>query len=68
MAQPKLNSDLANAAGVAAAKSAPPLAVVAAVESGAFNMSFWVGAATIAYVVLQGAYLIWKWRREANKP
>lgn len=68
MARSRVNQELAQAASGAIAKSAPPLAVVAAVESGAFNMSFWVGAATLVYVVLQGAYLVWKWRREARKP
>jgi hypothetical protein len=30
-------------------------------------MTFLVGAATFVYIVVQLAYLVWKWRREARK-
>jgi membrane protein implicated in regulation of membrane protease activity len=46
--------------------SAPPLAVVGAQVAG-LGINWWVAAATLAYIVLQGAYLIWKWRKEAKK-
>lgn len=55
-------------AGVAveAAKSAPPVAVMAAAIAG-LTLQEWVFVVTIVYVVLQAGYLAWKWRREARK-
>lgn len=32
----------------------------------ALTLNDWVGIATIGYVLLQAAYLVWKWRREAR--
>jgi hypothetical protein len=50
-----------------AAKGTPPVAVTAAAFAG-WGVTEWVALITGFYVVLQGAYLIWKWRREAMKP
>jgi heme/copper-type cytochrome/quinol oxidase subunit 2 len=63
-----VRNEIAQAVAAAGAKSAPPVAVVAASVTGALDMTFLVGAATFVYVVAQLAYLVWKWRREANKP
>jgi hypothetical protein len=46
------------------AKAAP--AVIGAALS-AVTMNHLVAAATLAYILLQAAYLIWKWRREAAR-
>lgn len=70
MAQTKLNSDLASAVGAAVGKSAPPAGIVGLAALGAIDMTFLVGLATIGYIVLQAAYLLWKWakeRRESKK-
>lgn len=61
-----MNQEMVNAAGAAAAKSAPPLAVVAASVGGAIDMTFLVGAATLIYLAAQIGYLVWKWRKEAR--
>jgi len=57
------------AAAGAAKTSAPPLAVVGAQVAGiaGLGINWWVAAATLSYILLQGAYLIWRWRREAKK-
>jgi hypothetical protein len=44
----------------ASLKTAPPLTVWA------LTLNEWVAIATLCYVVLQAAYLIWKWRRETK--
>ncbi|HEY5850873.1 MAG TPA: hypothetical protein VIT62_08940 [Lysobacter sp.] len=61
-----MRDELATAAAGAVKTSAPPLAVVGAQVAG-LGINWWVAAATLAYIVLQGGYLIWKWRREARK-
>lgn len=54
MSQHEMMRDL----GLEVTKASPP-AIVAAL-----TLNEWVAVATILYIVLQGAYLIWKWRRE----
>jgi hypothetical protein len=61
-----VRDELAAATAGAVKASAPPLAVVGAQVAG-LGINWWVAAATLAYIVLQGAYLIWKWRKEAKK-
>lgn len=39
-------------------KAAPPMAV------SAFTLNHMVAFATLCYILLQAAYLIWKWRRD----
>ena len=51
----------------AAAKSTPPLAVSASAAAGV-PLNAWVMLLTAAYLVLQIAYLIWKWHRDATRP
>jgi hypothetical protein len=41
-------------------KAAPPTAIAA------LTANEWVAIATICYIILQAAYLVWKWRREAG--
>lgn len=49
---------------IEAAKAAPPVAISTLASVQGWDMSHWVGAATFAYVLLQAAYLAWKWWRE----
>jgi len=58
----KMQADIATEA----AKATPPTAV-AAVEAMAGSGIGPVGWATIAYIALQAAYLIWKWRRDIRR-
>lgn len=63
----EVKHEFADAAGAAVLKTAPPVAVATGSALGAIDMTWWVGVVTIGYIVLQGAYLIWKWRRESRK-
>ena len=47
-----------------AMKAAPPVAVVTANTVAGMTLNDYVALATIAYVVLQAAYLCWKWYKE----
>lgn len=49
---------------VETAKAAPPVAVVADAVARGWTMTHTATALTIAYVLLQSAYLVWKWRAE----
>jgi hypothetical protein len=60
-------ADVARHTAKEAAKATPPLGVVAATLAG-IDLQTWVYVAALVYTGLQGAYLIWKWRREARKP
>ncbi len=60
-------SGLANEIGVAGAKVAPA-GIVAAASATGWGVQEWMYAAPLAYVVLQGAYLLRKWHREWRKP
>lgn len=67
MPQSKLNSDLAASIAAGVGKSAPPAGVVGLAAVGAIDMTFLVGLVTIGYIVLQSAYLIWKWQKERRE-
>jgi len=56
-----MNHEIYNTLGVAAAKTTP--AVVGAV----WTADTIVAAFTVGYIVLQSAYLIWRWRRERKR-
>lgn len=58
----KMQADIAAEAG----KATPP-AAVAAVEAVARDGIGPVGWATLAYIALQAAYLVWKWYRDIKK-
>lgn len=45
-------------------KAAP--AVIGTVYYG-FTLQEWVAMATLAYIALQAAFLVWKWRRLAKR-
>lgn len=51
---------------VEAAKVSPPAYVVGKSLAEGWTMTHTATALTIAYVVLQAAYLIWKWRNESE--
>jgi disulfide bond formation protein DsbB len=50
----------------AAAKASPPVAYVG-VRLVGVSLPDWVAIATLAYLLLQGAHLIWRWRRQARR-
>jgi hypothetical protein len=52
---------------IEAAKGTPPVVVAAGSVIGLLELNVAVAILTGLYVLLQGAYLIWKWRREANR-
>jgi hypothetical protein len=58
----KMHADVA----AEAAKATPPTAV-AAVEAIARDGIGPVGWATLAYITLQAAYLLWKWHRDIKR-
>jgi hypothetical protein len=55
------HNDLAREAGVAVAKIVPPVAVWT------LTLNNVLAALSILYVVLQTAYLVWKWRRDLKR-
>lgn len=61
-----MQHDFAHEVNIAAAKSAPAIGVAAAAASG-WSVQEWMYAATIGYIVMQAAYLGWKWYREWRK-
>lgn len=54
--------ELTRDVGVALAKLSPPVTVAA------LTLNEWVAIATIVYLVIQIAHLVWKWRRDARTP
>ncbi len=60
------NADTIAEAGALAVKSSPAVAVSAVSVMGA-NLQVSVYAVTIGYVLLQSAFLIYKWRRLHRK-
>jgi hypothetical protein len=49
------------------AKSAPPVVVAGTAWLFGLTLNDWVAVGTIAYLVLQGGFLIWRWFREYKK-
>ncbi|GAA0911107.1 hypothetical protein KR767_11020 [Luteibacter anthropi] len=58
-----ITKDLAAESGVALARLTPPAAVVTASASG-YSLQDWTYIGTLAFLLMQGAYLAWKWWRE----
>lgn len=56
-------SNIAKAVGVEAMKASPPIAVAAKQDGGFFTLSP-ITTLTCIYLVLQIAYLAWKWYNE----
>lgn len=52
---------------VAVVQTTPGAASAGAARLGGLPLSDWAVIATIAFVVLQAAYLIWKWRRDYKR-
>jgi hypothetical protein len=50
----------------AGAKAAPPVAYVGVTLVG-ISLPDWVAIATLAYIGLQAAHLIWRWLRQARR-
>lgn len=55
-----MKAELANEA----TKAAPAVVGAAGTTILGLPLSEWAVIATISYIVLQAAYLVWKWRRE----
>ena len=49
-------------------RAAPPVAAVGAMSVGGLSLSDWVLVATLIYIVLQIAYLLFRWMRLASQP
>lgn len=49
-------------------KATPPITVSIVAFTQGLTISDAVGYATLAYIAMQAAYLLWKWIREARKP
>lgn len=49
-------------------KATPPITVSVVAFTQGLTISDAVGYATLAYIAMQAAYLIWRWIREARKP
>lgn len=56
------SNDLLQAAG----KAAPPVAYMG-VRLAGVSLPDWVAIATLVYILLQTAHLIWRWRRAAKR-
>jgi len=65
MASATLPSQHTAETAFAVGKSSPPIAVTAAMLAG-IPLEKWVAIATLAYIALQAAYLLWKWAREVR--
>lgn len=50
----------------AAGKAAPPVAYVGVSLAG-ISLPDWVALATLGYILLQVAHLIWRWYRAAHR-
>jgi hypothetical protein len=50
----------------AAIDSAPPV-IFGALHLFGVSLPDWVAIATLIYIVLQGAHLLWKWHRQATR-
>jgi len=50
-----------------AMQSTPSITAATATVLLGVTVSEWLGIVSIGFIVLQAAYLVWKWRREARK-
>ena len=73
MAREVINDTVTNAANaahvgrdatVAAVKAAPPVYAIVDSALNGWNMNHTVGAVTIAYLLVQIGYVVWKWSNE----
>jgi hypothetical protein len=49
-------------------RATPPVAAVGVMTVGGLSLSDWVMIATLIYIVLQIAYLLFRWTRLASQP
>lgn len=49
------------------AKAAPPVTVTSWAWLNGLTLDKWVAIATLIYIVLQAAHLVWKWWREFQR-
>lgn len=59
-------TDQHSTAVVNGAQAAPALTGIA-MWLGGKDINFWLGVAGIAFILLQAAYLVWKWRRDIRR-
>jgi predicted MFS family arabinose efflux permease len=64
---PKGNGPMKTHITTEAMKAAPPVAVNAGALIGGYTVNEWVAFGTLAYLALQAAFLLWKWRKEAKR-
>ena len=57
---------IVKAVAVEGAKAAPPVTVVATNLANGWTMTHTVTALTIMYLLLQAAYLLWRWSNERD--
>lgn len=50
----------------AAAQSTPSITAVLMWITG-HDLNYWVGIAGLVFIILQAAYLLWKWRRDIRR-
>jgi hypothetical protein len=60
-----MSQKLASEVGTEAAKVSPPIAVLGVTAQG-MTLQEWVYAATLLYIALQAAWLLWKWWKAAR--
>lgn len=59
-------STLMQETGAAFLRVAPPVGVSIATALKALDPQWVIAIPTVLFIALQGAYLLWKWRREAR--
>ena len=59
-------STLMQEAGAAALRITPPIGVTVATATRALDPQWFIAIPTALFIVMQAAYLFWKWRREAR--
>lgn len=62
-----LSAEQKNDLGTAAYHAAPSAAAAGGAGAAGWPLSDWLVLASIAFVFLQAAYLVWKWRRDARR-
>lgn len=61
-----MRQEIGEAVSSSVARSLPPVGVVGATVAGV-PLDAWVLILTAMYIVLQSAYLVWRWLREARR-
>lgn len=61
-----MSKDIIKDLGIEGAKASPPIAVVTASLAKGWTINDTVAVITIAYLLLQMAWLVWRWRKAAK--